>query len=44
MCETRSVCYIKWRFREKQVKRMGQKQKVKTETATGLGRRTREEI
>ena len=32
------------RAREKQTKRMGQKQKRLTEIAPGLGRRTREEI
>ena len=33
------------RFREKEVRRMGQEhEKDKTERATGLGRRTREEI
>ena len=31
-------------FREKEVRRMGQKQKRTTERATGLGRRTQEDI
>ena len=39
----RSLPFRKWRFREKVVRRMGQKQKKdKTERAKGLRRRTRE--
>ena len=39
-----SLPFGKWRFREKEVRRMGQMQKRMTGRVTELGRRTREEI
>ena len=47
MCETRLVCDIKWRLREKGQENGPKAEKDKTERVTlltGLGRRTREEI
>ena len=39
------IPFGKWRFREKEVRTNGPKaEKDKTERATGLGRRTKEEI
>ena len=38
----KSLPFRKWRFREKKIRRMGQKDK--TERVTGVGRRTREEM
>ena len=40
----KSLPFGKWRFREKEVRRTGQKKKNKTERATGLGIRTKGEI